>query len=308
MDVRSFSCSRRSRRSMTEVANHSPPVVVETPDAKGPICFRPPPSSSKRKAHFLERTDPHFKRDLAISVGHVAYVTAQLTEALTHATIPSNLGSISLRQLETVCRETVSKRRAHSDKGDVEITWTRDGVPRTAILEVKQRKTPVFDALCNFPYDTIITDEKRLFDKIRARGDTIGYLLTNHDRQVFLFVSHDKVESSFVTHKANDRWKNRVRVYVDVPPAQFVEGTLACAQGIVDTLASFGVRTKSDHHAMKIKLAQEKTAELRQELQTIHKTSERLRRAIESEETTLRALCPNLDASSTGSAPPSVTG
>lgn len=275
------------------VVQPSTPRMVTRSQIKAPICMQPP----KRKVtHFLDRTDPHFKRDLETSVKHVAYVAVQLTKAFDQIELPPTISNIKLRQLETVCRETVTKRRSYSDNGDVEITWTQNGQPMTAILEVKQRKTPKFDALSEFPYDTVITDEKRLFDKIRARGDTIGYLVTNYNKSVFLFVSHDKVESTYTTHTSMDRWKGRVRTYVDVPTGQFTEGIPECAAAMAQTLASFTAPTDDIRRQMAIKVSKEKLVKLRADLHAAHKNSERLRRAIDTEEHRLLETCTHDDA------------
>lgn len=263
--------------------------------SKGPILTKPPKkadgSGGKRKMHFLERTDPNFKKDLATSVKHVEYVVAKLNQHVPSclAQLP-NLTNVKFVQLETVCRETVTKRRAHSDNGDVEVTWTIDGVEHKAILEVKQRKSPKFTCKSDFPYDTMITDEKRLFDKIRARGDTIGYLVTNHDKSVFLFVSHDRVESTYTTHTSMDRWKGRVRTFVDVPIGEFVQGDELCAKTILQTLVKFGGRSEEDQHALLVKMSTEKLTSLRAKLQEAHKTSEKLRREIDVEEGVMAKL------------------
>ena len=267
-----------------------------TNDSTAPILFKPPPPSSnsqsgKRKLHYLERTDPNFKKDLATSVKHVAYVVQQLQAAIDNLTVPSSISNIHLTQLETVCRETVSKRRLYADKGDVEVSWTQDNIPCKAILEVKQRKKPAFTALSNFPYPTIITDEKRLFDKIRVRGDTIGYLVTNHDKSVFLFVDYDTVENTYTTHTAPDRWKGgRERTYLDVPTEQFVEGVNECAIKMVQVLTQFAQRTGLEQKQLLIKMGTENLVKLRTQLQTAHKTTERIRRAIDTEELKLSEL------------------
>jgi len=287
-------------RSLTVIGEPDPIETKPTLDStqtrrvfvaelKGPVLFKPP---EKRKLHFLDRTDPHFKKDLATSVKHVQYVVSQLNLHV-HAClakIGGTLENVKFVQLETVCRETVSKRRAHSDNGDVEVTWTLNKIEYKAILEVKQRKKPEFHSLSEFPYDTVITDEKRLFDKIRERGDTIGYLVTNHTKSVFLFVSHDKVESSYTTHTAMDRWKGRVRTYVDVPVDQFVEGTVQCVSSILETLIAYSGRTDEDQHMVLVRMSTEKLADLRKKLQESHKLSERLRREVDLEEQTLAKL------------------
>ena len=260
---------------------------------KGPILTKPPTQASKRKLHFLDRTDPNFKKDLATSVKHVEYVVAQLNEtvrAKLDQFVGRGLTDVSFVQLETVCREVVTKRRSHSDNGDVEVSWKLGGVPFKAILEVKQRKSPKFTALSNFPYDTVITDEKRLFDKIRARGDTIGYLVTNHDKSVFLFVSHERVEASFTTHTSMDRWKGRVRTYVDVPVGEFAEGTDACVDSILETLIRFSSRTPKTQEAVLVKMHTEKLAALRTKKSETEKILARTVREIEKQEELLAGL------------------
>ena len=289
--------SASSKRKLHS-ANHTAPshkksrASVAHDSSKGTILKAPPP----KKLHFLDRTDPHFKKDLATSVKHVEYVVGQLNQHVPTCTAQRDgaLTNVKFVQLETVCRETVNKRRAHSDNGDVEVTWTSGGVNYKAILEVKQRKSPKFTCKADFPYDTVITDEKRLFDKIRARGDTIGYLVTNHDKSVFMFVSHARAEATYTTHTSMDRWKNRVRTFVDVPLGEFVEGTEQCAHTIFDTLLEFGPRSDNDQNAIMIKMTTEKLEGLRAKLHEAHKTSEKTRREIDLEEAALvklNALC-----------------
>lgn len=261
-------------------------VAFAAKDGKGPVLSTPP---EKRKLHFLDRTDPNFKKDLATSVKHVEHVVAQLNRQVPPL-LTSDLTSVTFTQLETVCRETVRKRRAHSDNGDVQITWTRNGRQFTAILEIKQRKSPKFTCKDDFPYDTMITDEKRLFDKIRIRGDTIGYLVTNHDKSVFLFVAHDRVEATYTTHTSMDRWKGRIRTYVDVPIGEFVQGIPECAAAICRTLIQFEQRDPQAHAQLLIKMSTEKLESLKQRLRDAHKTTEKLRREIDAEEVALTAL------------------
>jgi hypothetical protein len=271
-------------------------VVKSGEESKGPILKQPPKNPNggggKRKMHFLDRTDPNFKKDLATSVKHVEYVVAKLNKHVPSCLIAmkSKLTKVEFAQLETVCRETVTKRRAHSDNGDVEVTWTIDGVEHKAILEVKQRKSPKFTDKSDFPYDTMITDEKRLFDKIRARGDTVGYLVTNHDKTVFLFVSHDQVESTYTTHTSMDRWKGRMRTFVDVPIGEFVQGTKECVEAILQTLVKFGDRSEQDQQTLLLKMSTEKVTTLRTQLAQAHKASEKLQRAIDLEEGVLVKL------------------
>ena len=255
-----------------------------------PVCFKPP--AEKRKLHFLDRTDPNFRQDLATSDKHVAHVVAELQTSIDASTYLNNLiTDIQLTQLPTICRENVTRRKAFSDKGDVELTWTYKTIPFRAILEVKQRKSPKFTSLADFPYDTVLTDEKRLFDKIRKRGDTIGYLVTNHDKSTFLFVSHDRVEATFTTHTAPDRWKGgRVRTYLDVPVAEFVEGTQLCTRAIVDALVAFSTQTDADIHARQVRMCREELDDLRAQLAKSHKLSEKLRRQIDKQESALHEL------------------
>ena len=204
------------------------------------------------------------------------------------------VSNVQFIQLETVCRETVQNRRQYSDDGDVEVRWTdQHGCVQRAILEVKQRKSKSvrFDSLQNYPYPSVLIDEKRLFDKIRARGDTIGYLITNEDKSVFLFVPHDKAEKSYTTRTAPDRFKGRVRTFVNVPTDQFVEGVKECAAAIVTTLGKFQPVTQEQIKAVTIKMTKEKIHAMRAELHQIQHKSEKLRREISKEEWNLFNTC-----------------
>lgn len=249
--------------------------------------------------HFLERTDPNFEQDLAESVNHVAYVATALNRAIERATLPTNIADVELRQLDTVCRETVTTRRSHSDNGDIEIVWTvrrgdNTAVENRAILEVKQRKTPKFDDFKQFPYPSLLTDEKRLFDKIRKRGDTVGYLVTNYNKQIMLFVSHDNVEKHHTTRTARDRFKNRMRTYVNVPVEHFVEGIDQCAAALLNHITSFKPRNESEQSAVHQQISRERVVVLENELKIAERKCVRLRRELEKEKQQLAAPTPQV--------------
>ena len=234
-------------------------------------------SASSTKKHFLERTDPNFKRDLENSVGHVAFVVETMNKAFAKMNGESGVRDIQCRQLGTVCRSTVEKRRAFSDQGDVEINWMDgNGNSRKAILEVKQRRTPIFNSLAEFRYPSVLVDEKRLYDKIRNRGDTIGYLVTNYNCEVFLFVSHDDADANYETRTAMDRFKNRERTYVNVPKDLFVEGVSECALKMREVLSVFTPPSPKVRAERAVESQREKVRMLQVKVDELRKVQSRL--------------------------------
>ena len=87
-----------------------------------------------------------------------------------------------------------------------------------------------------------------------------------------------------------DRWKGRVRTYVDVPVGEFVQGIPECAAAIGKTLLQFEQRDPQAHGKLLIKMSREKLDLLKQKLRDAHKTAEKLRREIDAEEQNLAAL------------------
>lgn len=253
---------------------------------------------TEKPKHFLDRTDPHFKKDLATSIGHVAYVTQTLNDAFAKMTPNGQVTSIHCTQLETICRETVEQRRKYSDSGDIEITWVNaQGENCKAILEVKQRKTPKFESLEDFRYPSVLIDEKRLFDKIRLRGDTIGYLLTNYDRRVFLFVSHEDANENHETRTAMDRFKGRQRTFVNVPKEFFTEGIGSCALKIRQVLDTFQPIDEAEQGQRAIEQQQEKVHILETKMDEMKK----LQKKLEDARTKLKDLITSSSASSSSS-------
>jgi hypothetical protein len=115
--------------------------------------------------------------------------------------------------------------------------------------------------------------------------------VTNYNKKVFLFVSHEHVEKFHTTRTAMDRFKGRMRTYVNVPVEHFVEGVAECAAGLVATVARFRVRTDAEQDGVVVRMGKDKVAALRVQLKAAHKTSGRLQRDIDQEEAALFAAC-----------------
>jgi hypothetical protein len=140
-------------------------------------------------------------------------------------------------------------------------------------------------------------DEKRLFDKIRLRGDTIGYLLTNYDRRVFLFISHDVANENKEARNIFDGDKRRNRTLVQVPKEFFTEGIGSCALKIRQMLETFQLIDEAEQGQRAIKQQQEKIHILETKMDEMKK----LQKKLETERTKLQDMIVASSSSSSSS-------
>lgn len=195
--------------------------------------------------HFLERTDPTFKQDLLDSVQQVEHVSQRLNVYL-HKHEPR----IHLNVMETRVRPNVSKRKAYSDDGDVRAEWQDGGISKHAMLEFKQRKGYNFPSLDKFKYDTILVDTLPKFERIRARGDTMGYILSNQDMTCVFGIDIDTM-AQHMTIKQGQR-HSRSFEYVMIPKHLFHKGVSNVSKLITQMVQTHQPRSPQDLHQEKL--------------------------------------------------------
>ena len=184
--------------------------------------------------HFLERTDPTFVQDLKDSIVHVTEVVKRIND---HLYDTKHVKNIKLTVMETNIRPDVRKRKSYSDQGDVQVTWTKHGIPKTAMLELKQRKSYKFDSLNKFQYPDVYVDSLPKFEKISSRGDTLGYVLT--DMHMNCIFSTDM--NTFQEHMiVKDQYFRSRRVqWCSLPKEHFHEGMKQVCDMIVNLVSNF---------------------------------------------------------------------
>lgn len=238
------------------------------------VCFRL--HYSAMSVHFLDRTDPTFVQDLKDSVVHVNEVVRCINKNIKNNDIVKNL---QLEVMETTVRPDVRKRKRYADDGDVKVTWTSNGIPKHAMLEFKQRKSYDFKTLADFQYKDMFVDSLRKFNKINARGNTLGYVLTDqHMRCIF---STDM--KTFEEHKIvkNTTFRDRRVQWCSLPKHLFHEGMENVCRMILERATDFD-QSKSVEETCK-----EKQCEL---LRLAKKKIKRLKRKLAAQESLVQRL------------------
>lgn len=184
--------------------------------------------------HFLERTDPTFVQDLKDSIVHVNEVVRRINENLRDT---KQVQNVQLHVMETKIRPDVRKRKRFSDSGDVKVTWTQHGIPKTAMLELKQRKSYKFDSLSKFRYPDVFVDSLPKFEKISNRGDTLGYVLTDQYMRCIFSTSMDTFQEHMVVK--DQYFRSRRVQWCSLPKEHFSEGMDQVCQMIVRLITNF---------------------------------------------------------------------
>lgn len=184
--------------------------------------------------HFLDRTDPTFVQDLKDSIVHVNEVVRRINENLRDT---KQVQNVQLHVMETQIRPDVRKRKRYADSGDVQVTWTQHGIPKTAMLELKQRKSYKFDSLSKFRYPDVFVDSLPKFEKISNRGDTLGYVLTDQYMRCIFSTSMATFQDHMIVK--DQYFRSRRVQWCSLPKEQFHEGMDQVCQMIVRLITNF---------------------------------------------------------------------
>ena len=215
--------------------------------------------------HFLDRTDPTFVQDLKDSVVHVTEVVRRINNNLKDT---EHVKNVKLHVMETKIRPDVKKRKRFSDNGDVKVTWEQHGIPKSAMLELKQRKSYKFDTLSNFKYPDVFVDSLPKFEKISNRCDTLGYVLTDQ----YMRCIFSTTLSNFQDHMiVKDQYFRSRRVqWCSLPKEYFCEGMEDVCNMIIEQVTN---HDKMDLNSMisknqsrQIRLAKKRIKELKHQL------------------------------------------
>lgn len=205
--------------------------------------------------HFLDRTDPTFVQDLLDSDCHVKKLVRTLNYTIQSIrTTPTEQQdfdeSIVLEAMKVKIRDSAKNRKKFSDDGDVKCTRTWKGRTTHAMVEVKQRKTPMFKNLDEFKYENVIVDTLKNFNKIRLRGDTLGYVLTNNDSTCIFFVPIDVLAKNYIIRKG---YRNsRSFDWVTVPKELCIETPQRVVDTIQTLMRNHTPPTTSSIHSLKV--------------------------------------------------------
>lgn len=184
--------------------------------------------------HFLDRTDPTFVQDLKDSIVHVNEVVRRINENLRDT---KQVQNVQLHVMETQIRPDVRKRKRYADSGDVQVTWTQHGIPKTAMLELKQRKSYKFDSLSKFRYPDVFVDSLPKFEKISNRGDTLGYVLTDQYMRCIFSTSMVTFQDHMIVK--DQYFRSRRVQWCSLPKEHFHEGMDQVCQMIVRLITNF---------------------------------------------------------------------
>lgn len=243
-------------------------------------------TTKKKKKHFLERTDPTFVQDLKDSVKHVYKTTGELNEQFGPTTLPQKL---HMQPMKTTIRPDVKKRKRYTDKGDVKMTWISEhGFPCEAMVEFKRRTRQVFQTLDEFRYPTVIVDTLKNFERIRGRGDTLGYVVTDGSTKCVFFVDVNTLEANYVTKSGICH--DRPYTWICLPKELFVEGIENVATRLASLAKNFSDPCPTQIQTLelekirrRIRLHRKREKELIRETQTIHQLIQKF----QEQETTL---------------------
>lgn len=224
-------------------------------------------TSTKPTVHFLDRTDPTFVSDLKDSVVHVNEVVRRINANIQDG---CNITNVKLHVMETKIRPDASKRKAYSDDGDVMVTWTKNGLQKSAMLEFKQRKSYKFKTLSEFRYDDVYVDSLSKFDRIRGRANTLGYILTDQYMTCIFSTCMNVFEEHMIVEEKY--FRNRPCKWCSLPKQYFHEGMDQVCKMIVQLASSYQDEDLADiqtrKHRRQIKLAKSKIKTLEMQLQT----------------------------------------
>lgn len=215
--------------------------------------------------HFLDRTDPTFVQDLKDSIIHVTEVVRRINE---HLCDTKDVKDVKLHVMETKIRPDVRKRKRYSDNGDVKVTWTHHGVPKSAMLELKQRKSYKFDSLSKFRYPDVFVDSLPKFEKISNRGDTLGYVLTDQYMRCIFSTSMSTFQDHMIVK--DQYFRGRRVQWCSLPKEHFYEGMDQVCQMIVRLVTNFDSMNLdtmvAKNQARQLRLAKKRVKDLAHQL------------------------------------------
>ena len=198
--------------------------------------------------HFLDRTDPTFVSDLKDSVVHVNEVVRRINDQIQDA---HGISNVQLHVMDTKIRPDVRKRKAYADDGDVKVTWTKNNMEKSAMIEFKQRKSYKFKTLADFRYEDVYVDSVYKFDRIRKRANTMGYILTDQFMTCIFSTCLNVFEEHMIVKE--QVFRNRPCKWGSLPKQYFHEGMDNVCRMIVRLAASYDEVDPAIIHARKIR-------------------------------------------------------
>lgn len=219
-----------------------------------------------KSKHFLDVTDPSFVQDLKDSIVHVNEVVKRINDHIQDA---HGIANIRLEVMETKIRPDVRKRKSYSDSGDVKVHWTKNGIAKSAMLEFKQRKSYKFKSLAEFKYNDVYVDSLYKFDRIRARANTLGYILTDQYMTCIFSTCLNVFEQHMIIKE--QYFRNRPCKWCSLPKEYFHEGMDKVCKMIVHLAAHYDEEDPQIIHDRKtqrsIKMTKSKIKTLEMQLQ-----------------------------------------
>jgi hypothetical protein len=125
-------------------------------------------------------------------------------------------------------RPDVSQINDYSDDGDIEIIQR---------VEVKQRKDTSFSSKADFPYQTLIVDTCRAFDK--AKPKPYAYIICNPALTCALVVDVKATRRHWTRVEKNDRKKGRCTEFYECPIA-------SCGEIQLPSVGAYSFATESE--------------------------------------------------------------